>query len=64
MQEGTVVWNRDKTEKGIATGSTRACRLSGCRSLNHGVKWPDGKTTYPCGKGIKYDIKSGEWQIM
>lgn len=64
MQEGTVVWNRDKTEKGFITGSTRSCRLSGCSGLNHGVKWPDGKVTYPCGKGMRYDRDAGEWHIM
>jgi hypothetical protein len=63
MQKGSVVWNREKTEKGFATGSTRECSMSCCRGTKHGVKWSDGKTTYPCGKGMKFDRDSGEWQI-
>jgi hypothetical protein len=64
MQKGSVVWNRDKTSKGFVTGSTKACRLSGCRGLCYAVKWPDGKTTWPCGKGIEYNRETEEWRIL
>jgi hypothetical protein len=46
------VLSRDGKLKGEVTG-TRPCRLEGCTGEALCVKWPDGKRTYPCGKGTE-----------
>jgi len=35
-----------------ATGSTRYCALEGCNGDRIYVRWPDGKLTMPCSKGL------------
>lgn len=47
-----TMWNREGTEAGKITGSTRACTLESCGGIRLGVKWQDGKTTWPCTKGV------------
>jgi hypothetical protein len=42
---------------GKPTGTTRRCRLEGCGGVNIGVRWPDGKITWPCSKGMTYSKK-------
>ena len=37
---------------GAFTGHTKACTLGGCRGVRLRVKWPDGKYTWPCSKGL------------
>ena len=39
-------------EVGKPTGGTRYCTLEGCNGLRLGVRWPDGKITFPCLKGM------------
>jgi hypothetical protein len=60
-QKGVRVISRDGKEKGLTTGATRCCRLGGCLGRALGVKWADGKTTYPCTKGMS--VKRGAWKI-
>lgn len=50
-------------EIGIPTGNTQKCRLEGCRGIRLSVKWPDNRYTYPCTKGMTYNIEKKEWQI-
>jgi hypothetical protein len=50
---GTSIYDRDGTCKGVATGSTRMCRLESCRGLRVYVKWPDGHSTMPCSDGLR-----------
>ena len=60
--KGVKITSRDGRAVGIATGATRSCQLSGCLGLRICVKWPDGKTTYPCTKGMRQEV-NGEWRI-
>lgn len=57
-----TVLSRNGKKKGRVTGGTRLCGLEGCRGLQIGVRWPDGKLTWPCSKGLK-EIDSETWQI-
>lgn len=61
FEKGTVIYSRTGKLKGVATGSQQTCRLSGCTGLRISVRWPDGKHTFPCSKGIV--AKRGRWQI-
>jgi hypothetical protein len=50
-------------ESGVPTGGTRTCQMEGCRGLLVGVRWPDGKLTWPCTKGM--DMSNAEaWKIQ
>lgn len=53
---GLRVYPRDyrKTRKpsGRATGTTYPCRMEGCTGVRVMVRWPDGKVTWPCSKGM------------
>ncbi len=40
-------------EEGHTTGTFRACQLEGCTGTRVGVRWPDGKLTWPCTKGMR-----------
>lgn len=40
-------------EIGRFTGGTRRCQLGSCNGICFRVKWPDGKTTWPCSKGMR-----------
>ena len=48
------VVSRDGKRTGIPTGSTRVCQLAGCTGRRIGVRWNDGKLTYPCSKGMRW----------
>lgn len=49
--------------RGMITGANRHCRLEGCTGLCFVVKWPSGKVTYPCSKGV--EVRSdGQLQIQ
>ena len=52
MNRITRVINREGTETGEVVGSRR-CRMSGCRADCLCVKWPDGKRTWPCMRGMQ-----------
>jgi hypothetical protein len=59
---GKIIWNRDRTEKGIVTNiSSRYCACCGQHECLI-VKWDDGTKTKPCTKGIK-SINTNELQI-
>lgn len=47
-----TILSRDGKERGKPTGKTRCCKLEGCSGIRIGVRWPDGKITWPCSKGI------------
>jgi len=59
---GEKVLSRDGKKEGVFTGTTRRCQMEGCTGRAFGVRWEDGKLTWPCGKGMEY--KNGGWQIM
>lgn len=64
---GTLVKPRKTGDKildrevGKTTGTFRDCTLEGCRGLRIGVKWINGKLTWPCSKGCS--IESDHIQI-
>lgn len=50
-----------KQEPGVVVG-TRHCQLEGCRGLCLIVRWPSGKRTMPCTKGM--EEKRNGWHII
>jgi len=58
------VYSRDGTDIGLTTGSHHSCRLEGCSGLRISVKWSDGTHTYPCSKGMSYEMDDDSWQIL
>ena len=42
---------------------SRPCPMEGCTWTRIHVKWPDGKSTYPCSKGC-LEISPGLFQIV
>lgn len=58
-----VVYDRGRSEGGTTTGVTRPCRLSGCTGIRIGVRWLDGRLSWPCTKGMTYDGPANEWVI-
>ncbi len=51
--KGMKIYARDTdSDPGVATGSTHECQMEGCSGVRVTVKWPDGKVTYPCSKGL------------
>lgn len=59
-QPGAKVWNFDKSQQGVVVG-TRDCALEGCRGIRLITKWPDGKRTMPCTRGMEFT--RGSWKI-
>ena len=55
----TVLWQQ---LQGVATGGMFLCRLEGCGGVRVAVRWPDGRVTYPCTKGMT-ERMPGIWQI-
>jgi len=47
---------------GELTGAERLCGLEGCGGVRLVVRWPGGKITWPCVKGMKLTPKG--WQIL
>ena len=60
--EYVAVWDREGRERGLRTGGIRHCALEGCTGVRVGVRWPDGKLTWPCTKGLHQRL-DGDWQI-
>jgi len=53
------IWARDKELAGKPTGAQRRCQLEGCLGRRIGVRWPDGRITWPCSKGMLFS-KTGK----
>jgi hypothetical protein len=63
MNLPTKVVSRDSTESGVPTGGTRLCQLESCGGLRIGVRWSNGKLTWPCTKGM--DTEDAQvWRIV
>jgi len=56
------VYARNGRSYGRITGGGDLCRLEGCTGVRVSVRWPDGKLTRPCSKGLK-QRKDGHLQI-
>jgi len=61
FEAGTIIWDRTCSLQGVATGASYPCRLAGCNGIRITVRWPDGKHTHPCSKGIV--ARDGKWKI-
>lgn len=49
---------------GKVVGKQTLCNLEGCTGVRVSVRWPSGKLTRPCTKGMTVlDAKKGKWQI-
>lgn len=46
------IFSRDGKQKGRVVGKGKPCTLEGCRGWRYPVRWPDGKLTWPCSKGL------------
>lgn len=65
MQNKTVkafVYSKDGTEVGVNITTPYRCRMEGCLGMKMTVKWPDGKYTRPCTKGM-FTRPDGNLQI-
>ena len=51
-------------EVGTTSGNYHDCTMEGCRGVRLSVKWPDGKRTFPCTKGMGYDEDKKEWRMF
>lgn len=50
----TRMLSRDGKKVGVIKNlRSRPCRLEGCTGMRIHVKWPDGKSTYPCSTGCE-----------
>jgi hypothetical protein len=58
------VYARGGKRYGLATGTTRRCQLEGCCGTRLGVRWPDGKITWPCTKGLGLGPVPGSLVIL
>ena len=56
------VYSKGGKEKGRLTGGERLCGLEGCKGVRLRVRWPGGKTTWPCTVGM-FETEDGQWQI-
>lgn len=52
MELPRTILSRDRKQRGHPTGGTRHCQMAGCTGLRIAVRWPDGKLTWPCTKGM------------
>jgi len=59
---GEKVLSRDGKLTGVTSGSAHRCQMEGCMGLRISVKWKDGKTTFPCSKGMLRE--NGVWKIL
>lgn len=56
------IWDRAYKRRGETTGGRFRCKLEGCTGMRIATRWPDGKITFPCSKGLKY-LKPNEAKI-
>jgi len=63
----TYVFGRKGTDyenvKGRVVG-LKPCTLEGCMGRRHGVRWPDGSLTWPCGRGMEWDDENNALRII
>lgn len=58
---GVHIWARDCRTVGVATGTVTRCSMAGCTGIRIWVRWPDGRLTKPCSKGLL--THGGGWRI-
>jgi hypothetical protein len=55
--------SRDGKMTGTPTGASCRCNMEGCRGTRISIKWPNGKNTRPCTKGLEL-VSHGVWKII
>ena len=63
LKIGDTVVSFNGIYTGKTTGGSRPCQLEGCRGKCLGVRWNDGKLTFPCTAGMTYDDKTATWKL-
>jgi len=61
--KGKKVISRDGKDIGTATGATYKCTMEGCTGMRISTRWPDGKNTRPCSKGME-SLPDGSYRLM
>lgn len=62
--EITVI-SRDGKHKGKFTGgNSRPCSMEGCCGERVGVRWEDGKLTFPCTADMTNTNNKDEWRLI
>jgi hypothetical protein len=59
---GKTILTRDASMEGKVISATRRCSMEGCLGIRLGVRWPNGRLTYPCSRGIT-NSPDGKLQI-
>lgn len=63
----THVYGRKDTAfenvKGVVVGKGKPCNLESCGGWRVCVRWPDGKHTWPCSKGLVDGPEQGTERI-
>lgn len=62
IEAGVKVFSRDGELLGHTTGKGRRCQLDGCFGWRISVKNLNGRTTFPCSKGMRR-LKKG-WKLL
>jgi hypothetical protein len=60
--EYNPVWDPTGSERGIRTGGWRHCQMEGCNGLRVGLRWANGRISWPCTKGL-ITRPDGQWQM-
>lgn len=58
----TSVLSRDGKSIGTLTGGERHCQMEGCTGRRLGVRWKNGKLSFPCSKGMDV-VKRGKNEV-
>ncbi len=58
-----LVVSRDGKQVGRVIGCLQVCPLEGCRGYRMQVRWPDGRLTRPCTKGMRQEEDVLVWRI-
>jgi hypothetical protein len=60
---GIHVYAKGDAKIGYTTGGHYRCRLESCGGVRIATRWPDGKMTFPCTKGMEWSSGKG-WVIL
>jgi hypothetical protein len=63
IQVGDTVVDRDGQLAGEVRGASERCTLTSCSGVRVFVRWPDGRATKPCSKGLE-QIGTGVYRII
>ena len=64
MKDTDRIESRDRKHKGHFTGGGRPCTMESCGGVKLAVRWEDGKLTYPCSEGMRWDDKRKAFVIL